>query len=124
MDAIKNATSAAQLNALSLKANSTDEAQEAAVVGKSPVAEAAKKGYALQEFSGVAPQISDKARLLSQAVMFAKQMGAEDSAQSDKVTQFKSILEAGGPSALLAQFDTNDVAASMLKSPIKQYLAG
>ncbi|MDH4380247.1 MAG: hypothetical protein QE263_10135 [Vampirovibrionales bacterium] len=124
MDAIKNATSAAQLNALSLKANNTDETQEAAVVGKSPAAEAAKKGYALQEFSGVAPQISDKARLLSQAVMFAKQMGAEDTAQSDKVTQFKAILEAGGPSALLAQFDSGNIATSMLNSPIKQYLAG
>ena len=124
MDAIKNATSPAQLNALSLKANSAEEAQEAAVIGKSPVVEAAKKGYALQEFSGVSPQISSKARLLSQAVMFAKQLGAESSVPSDKVTQFQSILEAGGPSALLAKFDTNDVAASMLNSPIKQYLAG
>ena len=120
---IKNATSAAQLNALTLKATGAEEAQEAAVVAKSPAAEAARKGYALQEFSGVAPQISDKARLLSQAVMFARQVPAE-ATNSDKVTQFKAILEAGGPSALLAQFDSTDIAAGMLKSPVKQYLAG
>ncbi|MFN8615302.1 MAG: hypothetical protein U0003_05270 [Vampirovibrionales bacterium] len=104
------ANQATRLNALGV--GLSQQAEE--VTATQPKKEAAAtKSSNEADFSGVRSQISDKARLLSQAVMFARQVPRE-SVDTDKVSHFKAILEAGGPAALLAQFDSQSVAESLL----------
>lgn len=70
--------------------------------------------------------ISAKARLLSQALQFARQVPANSvddvTGGADKVTSFKKLYEAGGTEALLSKFDSTLIADDILNSPVAAFL--
>ncbi len=81
------------------------------------------KGYDNANDGSTKTSISAKARLLAQAVAFGRQVPESASVIADtRVSELKALFESGGPGALLEQYNTEDVADSLLKSPLAAFL--
>ncbi len=81
------------------------------------------KGYGNASDGSTKTSISQKARMLAQAVTFGRQVPESASVIADtRVNELKALFETGGPAAVLGQYDTNDVADSLLKSSLAAFL--
>lgn len=110
-----NPLSSALTNALS----NTQEAKELSRQEN----KAAANAYGQQSDGSSKTAISSKAKLLSQALAFARMSPTSPSDLTNtKVSDLKALYQAGGVDAVLARYDSNDLAESMLASPTAAFL--
>lgn len=110
------------INAASLASSAANKA-EALELDATGSKKADKKPVIDGQQGAVRTELSSKARQLNEALNFAKHVPSEESLfNADKVSALKGRVDKGDLSAILAQYNTDDLANSMLKSPTAAFL--
>lgn len=109
-----------QINQAAMQAAAAKQAQSI------ETADAAKQNVTQRSETNsdaVSTRLSDKARRLNEALAFSKQVPSEEALfNTSKVTELKSMVDKGDIKELLARYNTDDLASSLLNSPTAAFL--